>query len=148
MPSSDRYAGAVARNFLALGSGEALARIAAFAGTIYVARTLGASGYGIISFAAALMLYLSRLADDIRSLLDAGASRVRLEADGIVGDLVSVAHEMVGDPVSVAEQIAPTVVVVLRPGPHTEPEVRGDEATAGSVRIAIAALTAADGDRR
>jgi hypothetical protein len=79
-----------------------------------------------------------RLADDIRSLLDAGASFVRLEAEGMVGDLVSA-----------AQQISPgVVVVVLRPGPLVEPEVRGDGALAGSVREAIAALTAAHGERR
>lgn len=90
-----------------------------------------------------------RLADDIRSLLDAGASFVRLEAEGMVGDLVSKAHESVGDLRSVAQQIPPgVVVVVLRPGPLVEPEVRGDGALAGSVREAIAALTAGHGERR
>ena len=100
-----------------------------------------------------------RLADDIRSLLDAGASFVRLEAEGMVGDLVSAAHETAGDLVSAAhetagdlgsaaEQITPgVVVVVLRPGPLVEPEVRGDGALAGSVRDAIAVLTAGHGER-
>ena len=53
----------VARNFLALASGEALARVIAFAGTIYIARTLGAEFYGVIGFAMAVVLYLSRIAD-------------------------------------------------------------------------------------
>ncbi len=101
-----------------------------------------------------------RLADDIRSLLDAGAAFVRLEAEGMVGDLVSVAHESggevvsaahesVGELVSAAQQISPgVVVVVLRPGPLVEPEVRGDGALAGSVREAVAALTAVHGELR
>lgn len=53
----------VARNFLALASGEALARAIAFGGTIYIARTLGPEFYGVIGFAMAVVLYLSRIAD-------------------------------------------------------------------------------------
>lgn len=56
-------AGRVARAFVALGSGEVVARLIAFAGTLYVARTLGPSRYGIIGFALAVLLYLQRLAD-------------------------------------------------------------------------------------
>ncbi len=54
---------AVLRGFAALASGEVAARFIAFGTTIYLARTLGAGGYGIIGFAAAVMLYLSRIAD-------------------------------------------------------------------------------------
>ncbi len=53
----------VARNFFALVSGEAVARLTAFATTIYIARTLGAESYGVIGFALAVILYLSRIAD-------------------------------------------------------------------------------------
>jgi O-antigen/teichoic acid export membrane protein len=53
----------VARNFLALGSGEVLARVIAFAATAYIARVLGPSFYGIIGFATAVTLYLNRVAD-------------------------------------------------------------------------------------
>jgi O-antigen/teichoic acid export membrane protein len=53
----------VARNFLALGSGEAIARLIAFAATIYMARVLGAQMYGVIGFATAVLLYLNRVAD-------------------------------------------------------------------------------------
>lgn len=63
MQPSEGSARLVARNFLALGSGEALARVVAFVGTVYVARTLGAASYGVISFAAAVMLYALRIAD-------------------------------------------------------------------------------------
>ena len=99
-----------------------------------------------------------RLADDVRSLLDGGASIVRLQADGIVGDLVSAAGESVGDLVSAAgesvgdlvsavgEIPAGVVVVVLRAGPRVEPEVRGEGAVADSVRDAITDLTEADGE--
>ncbi|MFQ5745758.1 MAG: oligosaccharide flippase family protein [Gemmatimonadota bacterium] len=51
------------RNFLALGSGEAAARIVAFAATVYIARVLGSEAFGIIGFALAVILYLNRIAD-------------------------------------------------------------------------------------
>jgi O-antigen/teichoic acid export membrane protein len=35
----------------------------AFAATIYIARVLGAEGYGVIAFATAVVLYISRIAD-------------------------------------------------------------------------------------
>jgi O-antigen/teichoic acid export membrane protein len=62
-PSPDHSRRTVARNFLALGSGEAVSRLIAFAATVYIARALGASLYGVIGFATAVMLYLSHVAD-------------------------------------------------------------------------------------
>lgn len=53
----------VARNFLALGSGEAISRLIAFGAVIYIARVLGADGYGVIAFAVGVNLYLSKIAD-------------------------------------------------------------------------------------
>src|SRR5690349_8114372 len=53
----------VLTNFLALGSGEAVARIIAFAGLLYIARTIGVGGYGVISFVAGVTLYLTKIAD-------------------------------------------------------------------------------------
>ncbi len=58
-----RFERLVALNFLALGSGEAVARIVAFGATVYVARTLGASAYGVLELAGAIILYFSRVAD-------------------------------------------------------------------------------------
>ncbi|HXE57639.1 MAG TPA: flippase [Gemmatimonadales bacterium] len=55
--------GQVARRFLALGSGEAVARLVAFAATIYAARVLGPASYGAIGVATAVTLYLTHLAD-------------------------------------------------------------------------------------
>lgn len=57
-------AGASARrpilgSFLALGSGEMLARLIAFVATAYLARVLGAAGFGIIGFATAIAGYFS-----------------------------------------------------------------------------------------
>ena len=49
--------------FAVLGVGEALARIIGFAGTVYVARRLGADAYGVIAVAAAIVLYFSHIAD-------------------------------------------------------------------------------------
>ena len=53
----------VARNFIALGSGEVISRIITFAATVYLARVLGAEGYGVIVFAISVNLYLSKVAD-------------------------------------------------------------------------------------
>lgn len=55
--------GRVARNFVALGLGEAAARLVAFAATVYAARTLGPAGFGMIGVATAVLLYLNRVAD-------------------------------------------------------------------------------------
>ena len=67
-PSGERRdagspSGTVFWNFLAVGSGEAIARMVAFAGLLYVARSVGAAGYGVISFVAGATLYLTRVAD-------------------------------------------------------------------------------------
>ena len=53
----------IARNFLALGLGEAVSRLLAFAATVYLARVLGASLYGVLGVSAAVILYLVPLAD-------------------------------------------------------------------------------------
>jgi O-antigen/teichoic acid export membrane protein len=53
----------VQRNFFALGAGEAIARLIAFAATVYLARTLGPGAYGIIGLATAVLLYFTYLAD-------------------------------------------------------------------------------------
>lgn len=57
---SDRH---VARNFLALVSGEVVSRIVAFGVTVFIARVLGAEGYGVIAFAIGVNLYFSKLAE-------------------------------------------------------------------------------------
>lgn len=48
---------------MTLASGEGLARLIAFAATVYLARRLGADVYGVIGFAAAVLIYLSRFTD-------------------------------------------------------------------------------------
>lgn len=53
----------VTRNFLRLGSGEASARVLAFGATVFLAHRLGAEAFGVVAFAAAVVLYLSRIAD-------------------------------------------------------------------------------------
>jgi O-antigen/teichoic acid export membrane protein len=53
----------VAQAFLALVAGETGARLIAFAGTVYLARTLGPDHYGAVGFALAVLLYLARFAD-------------------------------------------------------------------------------------
>ncbi len=53
----------VNRSFLALGLGEAVARLVGFGATVYAIRVLGASTYGMVGVAAAVALYLNRVAD-------------------------------------------------------------------------------------
>lgn len=53
----------VNRSFLALGLGEAVARLVGFGATVYAIRVLGASTYGMVGVAAAVALYLNRIAD-------------------------------------------------------------------------------------
>lgn len=71
----------VGRNFLKLGAGEAVARIIAFGATVYVARALGASAYGVIALATAILLYLSVLSDagiDTLGIQQVAANRAAL----------------------------------------------------------------------
>jgi O-antigen/teichoic acid export membrane protein len=49
------------RGFLALGVGEVVARIVAFAAAAYISQTVGPANFGIISFALAAMLYAQRV---------------------------------------------------------------------------------------
>lgn len=53
----------VVRNFLKLGSGEAITRLITFLATIYIARILGPESYGIVGFALAVTLYFSWFTD-------------------------------------------------------------------------------------
>lgn len=53
----------MARNFFALGVGDGLARLIAFGATVYLARVLGADGYGVVALAAGIVLYLAQIAD-------------------------------------------------------------------------------------
>src|SRR4051812_13198265 len=48
---------------MTLGAGETVARVVSFAATLYLARSLGAAGYGVVALAGAVMLYLAYLAD-------------------------------------------------------------------------------------
>lgn len=79
-----------------------------------------------------------RLADDLRSLLDAGAALVRLEADGMLGEFVAV-------PDSDFDNRSPErVVIVLRAGPRLPPVVVGDSDLATPIRVAVEAVPDAD----
>lgn len=53
----------VGARFMTLGGGEAVARLCAFLATVYLARTLPPSLYGIVGVAMGVMLYLVQLAD-------------------------------------------------------------------------------------
>ena len=53
----------ILRSFVALGIGEAAARVIGFAATLVIARRLGTEGLGIASFAFTIVLYLKRVVD-------------------------------------------------------------------------------------
>ena len=76
---------AVGRMFAVLGLGEAVGRAVGFAGTVYVARRLGADAYGIVAVAAAVVLYFSHVADFSVEVL--GARTIAADR-GVIGKLV------------------------------------------------------------
>jgi len=53
----------IGARFMALGGGEAAARLFAFGATVYLARTLTPALYGIVGVAMGVMLYLTQIAD-------------------------------------------------------------------------------------
>lgn len=53
----------IGARFMALGGGEAMARLIAFGATVYLARTLSPAIYGIVGVAMGVMLYLTQVAD-------------------------------------------------------------------------------------
>lgn len=67
-------------NILSLGSGEILARVVAFFGTAYVARTLGPTQFGILGFGTALSGYFSLAIS--AGFNDAGAREIAGRPEG------------------------------------------------------------------
>jgi O-antigen/teichoic acid export membrane protein len=61
--TSETSARLVARNFVALGLGESAARLIGFIAMLVVARRVGASIYGVIGVATAVVLYANRVVD-------------------------------------------------------------------------------------
>ena len=53
----------VGKSFLALASGDALARVIAFAAGVYVGRLLSPSAFGVITFSTGLLLYFSNVVE-------------------------------------------------------------------------------------
>ena len=76
----------VVRNFLALASGEAASRLIAFGTTIYLARVLGATHFGVIAFALGITLYLMRIAD---FAIEAVGSKEIAEKPGDIENIAS-----------------------------------------------------------
>ena len=79
----------VARTFLALASGDAMARVIAFLGYVWVAKRLGPSLFGVIGFAQAVVLYFAHLSVcgiDLPGMRDVAADRgsVQRLAPGIL----------------------------------------------------------------
>lgn len=69
------------RRFALLAGGEAVSRIIGFGVTVYLARVLGASGYGVIALASAILLYLNAITDaglDMLGVRDVASDPSRL----------------------------------------------------------------------
>jgi polysaccharide transporter, PST family len=76
----------IGARFAALGGGEAVARLAAFAATVYLARTLGPPLFGSIALASAILLYLTQLADAGVELVGVPlVARAGAHVDAVVG---------------------------------------------------------------
>ena len=70
-------------SFLALGAGDALARVIAFGAAVYVGRTLGPENYGILTFATGVLLYFKNLTEcgiDLYGVRWVAEDRGRIEA--------------------------------------------------------------------
>jgi len=77
---------AVGRSFLALGAGEVIGRLLAFAAVVHVSRTVGPEAWGVVAVAAAVTLYLSKVVD--YGIETVGPNEV-VATPGEVGPLVS-----------------------------------------------------------
>lgn len=75
---SDRESGSAGSPALALGEG--IARLVAFATTVYLARILGPGLYGVVAVASGILLYLTQIADagvELAGMTDASAGPLR-----------------------------------------------------------------------
>lgn len=96
----------VGRAFLKLGAGEIGARLIAFGATVYLARTLGASAYGVVVLATAVLLYLNVLTDCGIDML--GVQEIAAGPDA----LVATVPEVLGARLLVATALAATTSLV------------------------------------
>lgn len=79
------------KQFLSLGLGETVARLIAFAATVYLARVLGAGAYGVVALAGAVLLYLTYLGDlGIEAIGVAAVAREPERAPILVPSLLAV----------------------------------------------------------
>lgn len=83
---SHEHRDAVGRSFLALGGGEVIGRLMAFAAIVYVSRTVGPEAWGVVAVAGAVTLYLSKVVDF--GIETVGPNEI-VAAPGEVGPLVS-----------------------------------------------------------
>ncbi len=90
----------------------------AFAATIYIARVLGAEGYGVIAFATAVVLYISRIAD---AGADLGLGVREIAARPHDGDRLASAFIALRLPLSIAlAALTAAVAIPLLPSPDDQ----------------------------
>lgn len=91
----------IAGAFLALGAGEVIGRLLAFATTIVIARVLGAEGYGVYALALAVGLYLAKASEcglegvGVRAIAERGSDPARL-ASAVSGVRIIAAVVLIG----------------------------------------------------
>lgn len=89
----------VGKSFLALASGDAVARVLAFLASVFVARTLGPEMLGAIAFASAVLLYFQNLSEcgidllGVRHIAE-DERRIRSAAPAILGARIAVSSAL------------------------------------------------------
>lgn len=123
----------VARNFAALGAGEVVARLIAFAALVYTAHVVGAAGYGIIAFAGAVMLYGTHMVEaGIETTGIAAVTRAPDRAGPLAGSLLVVR-------LAIAAGLVAVLIVI---GLFVFPQPEGAILAAYACALPIRALTA------
>jgi O-antigen/teichoic acid export membrane protein len=98
----------VTRSFLALGSGDALARLIAFGAAVYVGRTLGPAMYGILTFATGVLLYFKNVTEcgiDLLGIRHVAEDHSRIE---------SVAPSLMGTRLAVGIALSVAICLLAR----------------------------------
>ena len=122
----------IGARFLTLGGGEVVARLCAFAATVYLARTLSPALFGIVGVAMGVMLYLSQIADGGIELV--GIPMVARQRD----DVASLAEPVLA--VRFVLSLAMTVAVIVA-GVTVMPQPDGAILASSALSLLFAGLS-------
>lgn len=102
----------IAGAFVALGAGEIIGRLLAFATTLVIARVLGADGYGVYAMALAVGLYLASASESglaavgVRAIAE-GTEDVAALASAVSGVRLVIAAALMGTAALVTQLVVP-----------------------------------------